>query len=98
MALAYTVTAAPASGEDVAERLLVVTVDGAETARMRFPSIKTDLGEVIAGDGQSVTLTLIEQTYAGDDGDPVVLTFTAGGGVEPSPAGEIEVKLARIGV
>jgi hypothetical protein len=93
--LIYAISAAPPVDSDVVERQLTIDV-GSETPKVvTFPSGATNLGEVQAEQGATVTLSLVDLDDAGNSSEPAVVEFVATDTIPPAQPGQFGVTLVR---
>jgi hypothetical protein len=95
MSLVYQVTCGPVVDNDVVERKLSVTVNGAVVSTSSFAQDTTDFGEVIVQEGDSVVLTLVDVDNAGNSSQPAVVEFVGTDTIPPQEPGGLAIALVR---
>jgi hypothetical protein len=93
--LVYSVSAGPPVDADVVSRELTVVIAGVAGTPATFGGNATDLGEIKAGQGDEVTLSLVDVDDAGNRSQAAVVTFQATDTIPPATPGEFGVSLIR---
>jgi len=91
--LVYSVAAPAPTDFDVTVRELTVTVDGMPDGSSTFPGDSTNLGQIRAGQGSRVVVTLVDIDDAGNRSEPAVLEFVALDTLAPAKPGDFSVTL-----
>jgi hypothetical protein len=93
--LIYAISAAPPVDSDVVERQLTIDVGNETPKVVTFPANATNLGEVQAEQGATVTLSLVDLDDAGNPSEPAVVEFVATDTIPPAQPGQFGVTLVR---
>ncbi|NBW12301.1 MAG: hypothetical protein EBR82_30145 [Caulobacteraceae bacterium] len=93
--LIYSVSAAPPVDGDVVQRQLTVDIAGEVPTVLTFAGDATNLGEVRADQGATVTLSLVDVDDAGNPSEPAVVEFVATDTIPPAAPGQFGVTLVR---
>ena len=93
--LIYAISAAPPVDSDVVERQLTIDVGNETPQVVTFPANATNLGEVQAEQGATVTLSLVDLDDAGNPSEPAVVEFVATDTIPPAQPGQFGVTLVR---
>lgn len=91
--LNYTVSAGPATDEDVVLRTVTITINGEPISSREYSSETLVFSPLSVQEGDNVIMTLVDTDDAGNPSAPAVVEFVAADTLPPSAPGGFGVEL-----